>query len=98
MPTRHLVLAVAVTATLPMDIHSQQPDMGRRSTVYAPRAAAATSQPLATAAALEIMQQGGNAIDGAVAAAAVLNVTEPHMTGMGGDAFSIVWWAESSDG
>lgn len=97
MPTRHLVLAVAVTATLPMDIHSQQPDMGRRSTVYAPRAAAATSQPLATAAALEIMQQGGNAIDGAVAAAAVLNVTEPHMTGMGGDAFSIVWWAETGE-
>lgn len=97
MPTRHLILAVAVTATLPMDIHSQQPDMGRRSTVYAPRAAAATSQPLATAAALEVMQQGGNAIDGAVAAAAVLNVTEPHMTGMGGDAFSIVWWAETGE-
>ncbi|MYB06271.1 MAG: gamma-glutamyltransferase [Gemmatimonadetes bacterium] len=71
--------------------------MGRRSTVYAPRNVAATSQPLATAAALEVMQQGGNAIDGAVAAAAVLNVTEPHMTGMGGDAFSIVWWAETGE-
>jgi len=97
MPTRQLLLAAAVTATLPMNLDSQQPDMGRRSTVYAPRNVAATSQPLATAAALEIMQQGGNAIDGAVAAAAVLNVTEPHMTGMGGDAFSIVWWAETGE-
>ncbi len=96
MPTRSLLVAAAVTALAPMNIHSQ-PDMGRRSTVYAPRAAAATSQPLATAAAVEIMQQGGNAIDGAVAAAAVLNVTEPHMTGMGGDAFSIVWWAETGE-
>lgn len=96
MPSRSLLAAAAVTGLVPMNIHSQQ-DMGRRSTVYAPRAAAATSQPLATAAALEVMQQGGNAIDGAVAAAAVLNVTEPHMTGMGGDAFSIVWWAETGE-
>ena len=96
MQTRSLLLAAAFTALVPMTIQSQQ-DMGRRSTVYAPRNVAATSQPLATAAALEVMQQGGNAIDGAVAAAAVLNVTEPHMTGMGGDAFSIVWWAETGE-
>ena len=96
MQTRHLLFALAMAAGGPMSALAQQ-DMGRRSTVYAPRAAAATSQPLATAAALEIMQQGGNAIDGAVAAAAVLNVTEPHMTGMGGDAFSIVWLAETRE-
>jgi gamma-glutamyltranspeptidase/glutathione hydrolase len=61
----------------------------RRSTVYGKGGMVATSQPLATAAGLEILAKGGNAADAAVAAGAALNVTEPTSTGIGGDMFAL---------
>jgi gamma-glutamyltranspeptidase/glutathione hydrolase len=62
-----------------------------RSPVLSTRGIVASSQPLATAAGLEILAQGGNAADAAVAAAAALNVTEPTSTGIGGDAFCLYY-------
>ncbi|WP_173919941.1 gamma-glutamyltransferase [Pseudidiomarina piscicola] len=66
-----------------------------RSEAMAPEAMAATSQPLATQVALDIMQQGGNAIDAAIAANALLGLVEPTGNGIGGDLFAIVWDADT---
>jgi gamma-glutamyltranspeptidase/glutathione hydrolase len=63
----------------------------RRSPVLSKRGMVATSQPLAVAAGLEILSQGGNAADAAVASAAALNVTEPISTGIGGDCFALYY-------
>ena len=67
---------------------------GSRSEVIAPHGMVAASQPLATQVGIDILKAGGNAIDAAVAVNAMLGLVEPHMNGMGGDLFAIVWNAE----
>ena len=63
----------------------------RRSVIYGRKGMVCTSQPLAAQAGLDIIKQGGNAIDAAIATAACMTVLEPTSNGIGSDAFALVW-------
>lgn len=66
-----------------------------RTEVMAQNGMACTSHPLSTQVAIEILKSGGNAIDAAIAANAMEGLVEPHVNGMGGDLFAIVWDAKT---
>lgn len=67
----------------------------RRSVVHSTKGIVSCTQPLATAAGIDILRQGGNAADAAVAVAAAINVTEPGSTGIGGDMFCLFYNAKT---
>jgi len=97
MKAKLTLLCLSLFIVLPLQAYDRitGKDFASRSEVIATEAMAATSHPLATQIALDVMKQGGNAIDAAIAANAALGLMEPTGNGIGGDLYAIIWDAKT---
>jgi gamma-glutamyltranspeptidase/glutathione hydrolase len=91
-----LTILLAMNASFGQDRITGK-NFATRSEVIASQGMACTSQPLASQVAIDILKNGGNAIDAAIAANATLGLMEPTGNGIGGDLFAIVWDAETQE-
>src|SRR5437764_3274281 len=92
---RRLLAVLGVLFMFADPADAQQPPRLGRSPVVAPHGMVATSHPLAAEIGLDVLKQGGNAIDAAVATSAAMGLMEPMSCGIGGDLFAIVWDAKT---
>src|ERR1700748_1117931 len=88
------VLAVGITGMVLGDQFSSMPGQGR-SMVVTRQGSVAAPQFLAAQAGSRILEEGGNAVDAAIAANAVMGVTQPYVNGMGGDLFAVYYEAKT---